>query len=208
MDSALKANLMQEMQSNGADLYVIPGVIYDTKTIVSGTTGPAGLNFFDGVNGSDLSLTNYASNGLPADTWFRMKAICFDVLMPASVQIAGTAAGVLDDIQKIVLSGKGFMEMKFQNIQFKAIPLSFLHGSGGAVGTAAMSAGTVAATAPELFQVGNNGVQDGGFPMLDSLLMGPQQTVISKISWPAVLTLNNGNTQVRQSLVGEWYIPI
>ena len=177
---------------------------YDTQLFTSGSSG-AQLTFFQAIN-ADKTMSNVKGNGgtMPNNYYFEPLTMCMDVLADASLAGASTEVGILDDIQKLLYVGRGIAIISLGPLTFPEIPLSFLHSSGGAVGSLA---GTW--TAPNAVQVGNNGQQDGGYCMANSFIISPMVPfkVVLQFS-STVVTLNSGNVNLRISFDGNWYQPV
>lgn len=177
--------------------------LYDTQTYVSGTT--LSLTYFQAIN-NDRSMSNMKGNGgaMPNNMYFEPIWINFDVLARPSVSGTATAVGVLDDIQQLVMSGRGFAKITIGQTTYPEIPLSYLHGSGGAFGA---TSGTN--TAPSTFQVGTNGVQDSGYCVYGSYVLTPMLPFSVTVTWPAPLTLvSAAPVNLRFSFDGNWYLPV
>lgn len=140
--------------------------------------------------------------GFPANYYFVPMSLSLDFLADASLG-ANTELGVLDDINKLVLVNRGFLTLTVGSTKLPEIPISYLHASGGAVGNLAGSW-----TAPQQVQVGQNGIQDGGYFMWKSFALGNQLPFSAVITWPTTVTLASGNTNIRLSFDGDWYQPV
>lgn len=176
----------------------LPWVLYSTKQYVSTTT--VSLTFFDKAEGGALDLTNMeAVSQITDPKFFEIHFIGLDILNDASTAAAVGGAGALDDVQKLVLQGRGRFIISMSDKNFGPFPLSFLHASGGATGEG-WGWGTIAAG--ESAQVANNGIFDGGFYVGGSLILPPNTGFDFKIDWPAALTLNGGNTYLRAWMAG------
>lgn len=196
-----RAQLNVQASPSGADMQAFRAPIYDTQTFVSGTTTQ--LNFFGAIN-ADKTLSNVKGNGgiMPNNFYHRPLWICLDVLADASIAGASTELGILDDIQKLLFIGRGTATITLGSVAYPPIPLSFLHGSGGAIGVIASTF-----TAPNSAQVGNNGIQDSGYSIANSFILSPSLPFAVQLNWAATVTLNAGNTPLRFSLDGDWQLP-
>ena len=126
-----------------------------------------------------------------------------DVLGRASLAAASTQVGILDDIAQLVMSGRGFAEVKVGNFPLPEIPISFLHGSGGPFGGIGATL-----TAPNAVQFGTNGVQDGGFDIRGSYVLTSDTPLTVRLNWPAALTLNSTPLNLRFWILGDWQTPL
>lgn len=173
----------------------LPWVLYSTKTFTSASTTT--LQFFDGAEGADLSLTNVPAAGqLSEHEYFRIMSVGLDILGRPTTS-AGGQLGILDDIHQIALTGLGRWEILFNDKKFGPFPISFLHGSGGAVG---IGWGTF--TAEESIEHANNGVFDGGFWVGGTYTIRPKMVFPMTMTWPAALTLAGGNPKLRAYMIG------
>lgn len=176
----------------------IPYVFYDTQLYTSAAT--LQLNFFTGVN-ADKSMSNMESGGqFPDPQYFEVQFIGCDILIDASLAGASTEVGALDDIQKLVLVSRARFTFTMAQKAYGPIPLSFLHGSGGATGVIGASL-----TAPNAIQVGNNGIFDGGYHIGGAIIIPPKVGFATTIDFAAAQTLNAGNVNVRLWMHGTWH---
>lgn len=180
---------------------VVRAPMYDTQAYVSGTT--TSLTFFNAIN-ADKTLSNARGNGgtFPQNTYFEPLWVNVDFL---AVNVAGanTAVGKLDDLDKLVMSGRGTLAITVGQTVLPQIPISYCHGSGGPVGA---TAGTW--TAPVNVQFGNNGAQDSGYCVANSFTITPNSPFFCTITWAAAQTLNSTTPFIRLSIDGNWYLPI
>lgn len=200
---ALSQEQLDEAASpRGGDVEAVPDVIFDTQLFTSGTTTE--LTFFS-TQHNDLSLSNLNGSGqLPAGNYFRPMCAGLDVLADATVSGGNDETGILDDIQKLLFAQRGRVAWSLNGKPiWTAMPISFLHTSGGAVGTAA---GTL--TAPNVAQVGNNSIPDGGFPVAGAIVISPLVQFGAVMTWAATSTLKAGNTRLRLWFAGVRYRPV
>lgn len=174
----------------------LPWVLYSTKQYVSATT--TSLTFFDKAEGGDLSLTNMeAASQITDPKFFEIHSIGLDILNDVTSVEALGGDGALDDVQKLVLQGRGRFQLTLSDKKFGPFPLSFLHASGGATGYGWGTIGT-----GESVQVANNGIFDGGYYVGGSVILPPNTGFDFTMDWPSALTLNFGNTYLRAWMFG------
>lgn len=185
----------------GADMQAFRAPLYDTQLFTSAAT--VQLSYF-GVINADKSMSNVKGNGgiFPNNMYFEPLWMNFDVLANPTLG-ANTALGILNDIQQLVMTGRGFAKITIGSVTYPEIPLSYLHTSGGAIG---VISGTW--TAPQQVQVGNNGQQDSGYCIAGGFLISPMLPFSVVVTWPAALTLASGNINLRCSLDGNWHLPV
>lgn len=186
----------------GAKLQAVRGHLWDSQLYTSGTTTK--LTFFTTVQ-TDLTLGNALGNNgaMPAKTYFRPDFINFDIHTRATVSGANTAVGAFDDIQQLVFTQRGTVTMKIGSTAYPNMRISYLHTSGGAIGTVSASL-----TAPQGLQGANNGQQDGGYNFAGSGVLCPGQTLSVIVNWAAAATLLSGNIYCSYCLDGTWYLPV
>lgn len=192
--------LVADAQPQGATSNTVRGVLWDMQLFTSGSTTK--LNFFTAIQ-TDPTLGNCPGNGgiLPDGYGIAPNYITVDILTRATVSGANTAVGAYDDIQQLLQ--RGVMNMRVGSTSMPSTPLSFLHCSGGAIGSLAASL-----TAPQGLQGGNNGQQDGGWNVTDSFIITPQNPFKFSIEWNAAITLLSGNIYFRASLEGDYTQPV
>jgi hypothetical protein len=179
---------------------VVRAPLYDTQTIVSGTT--TSLTFFNAIN-ADKTLSNVRGNGgvLPAGTYFEPLWLNVDFI-GVNVLGAGTALGMLNDINNLVLTGRGIITITIGQTALPPIPLSYCHASGGATGTVGASL-----TAPAQLQFGTNGIQDSGYCLANSWTLTPNTSFSALVQFGAAVTVASTTPQLRVSFDGNWYLP-
>jgi len=199
---ALRRKQLDDLINPGdADMQAFRAPLYDTQLYTSAST--TSLTFFGAIN-TDKSMSNVKGQGgvFPNNFYFEPIWMNIDILANASLG-ANTALGIQDDIQRLVLSGRGFFQITIGQLTYPQTPISYAHASGGAVGSLA---GTW--TAPQQVQVGNNGVQDSGYSVYRSFIIGPQMPFSVVLTWPSAQTLASGNTNIRVSFDGNWHTPV
>lgn len=179
----------------------VRGPMYDTQAYVSGTTTT--LTFFNTIN-ADKTLSNIRGNGgtFPQNTYFEPLFINVDFLA-TNVIGANTIAGKLDDLDRLVTSGRGMLTMTVGQTTLPQIPISYCHASGGPIGSIAATY-----TAPVNAQFGNNGAQDSGYCIANSFTITPNSPFFATITWASAQTLNSTTPFIRLSIDGNWYLPI
>lgn len=189
--------LQQLLQPNANQPETIPWVLFDTQQYAQ--AGQTQLSFFTTLpNPLDNSITNMPLAGaLPNPWFFEIQKLYFDVLGPAST--SATQAGIADDIQKIVLSGRGYWTLTLSDKKYGQFPLSFMGGSGAA--WAAIAGSGDAAGAAKTIEVAS--VRDnGGFPMNGALIIPPQTQMALTINWPALQAISTA-VYCRVSMMGQ-----
>ena len=174
----------------------LPWVLYSTKTFTSASTTT--LQFFDGAEGADLSLTNVPAAGqLSENEYFRIMSVGLNIMIRPVATASAAATGAIDDMHQIALTGLGRWELLFNDKKFGPFPISFLHASGGAVG---IGWGTL--TAQVSIEHANNGVFDGGFWVGGTYTIRPKMVFPMTMTWPAALTLAGGNPKLQAYMIG------
>jgi hypothetical protein len=184
---------------------VVPAVMFDTQTYTSATTTL--LTFFNGGQ-TDASLSNVPNGGnLPQPQYFEIQRIFMEVLgRPTVSAAAGTIpqAGNIDDLNQLLLTGRGYATFTLASKGFPTIPLSFLGAPGGVdQGVMGVLSGTTVAAASQVKEYGH-GAANGGFPINGQWIIPPAQSFSATMTWPAALTLT-GNLLIRLSLLGNLY---
>jgi hypothetical protein len=175
----------------------LPWILYDTKTYTSGSTTK--LTFFDQVS-TDKSISNMeAAGSLPDPQFFEIFGYCLDILQPIGTATTLTASA-LDNVNKLVLQGRGIWTFNLSNKRYGPFPITALHALGGPTGFLAL-AGTFAAPNRETVDYANNGIFDGGWWVDGSIVIPPKVGFDITLEWPSPLTLT-GTVQLRVSMVG------
>lgn len=188
---------LQQLQAaltpNANQPETIPWILYDTQQYAQ--AGQTQLSFFTTLpNPADTSITNMPLAGaLPNPWFFEIQKMYFDVLGTATT--SATQAGVADDIQKIIMSGRGTFRINLSDKIYGPFPLRALGGMGGA--QAAIGAAAAAAVTIEVANVRDN----GGFPWNGSLIIPPQTQMSIQLNWPAAQAISVA-TYVSVSMLG------
>lgn len=174
----------------------IPHVLFDTQSYVSTTTTT--LVYYQTVQ-ADKSLGNMDSAGqLPEPQYFQVFNMGIDVLEPVYARAAAAVAGALDDVQQLVLSGRGYVDMTISGKKYcVGIPMSFFHQSGGVTGNLT---GTFAAT--NGIEFANNSLPDGGWAVNGAIVIPPKQAFDITLRWPAAITLSATPRNIRFWMAG------
>lgn len=160
----------------------VPWVWFDTLEYESATTRE--LVFFSEAK-SDRSLSNMPASGqLTQPQYFEMYFGGFDVLEPVTSEATG-GPGAWDDVQQLVLTGRGIWNFEMSDKNYGPFPTSFLHQSGGVNGYGYNEA--AAGTVKSEYAV--NSIFDGGFPWNGSVIIPPSTGWNITMRWPAALTL-------------------
>lgn len=108
--------------------------LYDTQTYP--TTGITVLNF--GATNTDKTLSNFeVNNQLPAPQSLQLYNLCCDIFPSAaglSNNVAATAVGNLDDMQKILFQARPTWTLVISGKNYGPFSLTTLHGTGGPTG--------------------------------------------------------------------------
>lgn len=170
----------------GNEPQAIRHILFDTDTVTSTVT--TSITFFTTARGNK-TLTNLATPGqLNAGEFFEIGALGFDIRGTTS-EVAG-AGGILADIQEIMLGQAPVFTLIYNSKNYGPYPLSFLHTSGGAVGS--LSTGT-----QDTVQLGNNGVTDGGWNWGGGLILCPSVGFSVTVDFAAAPTITQGPLKVR-----------
>jgi hypothetical protein len=209
------ANSYQELvgasnPSTGAAPETLPWWFYDTQLYTSGTTTQ--LTFFAAAPATP-DLGNMPIGGaLPNPNFFAIHYVHFDFLQNASgtpyVTVSAAAAtipatGALDDVGRLLLSGRGRFQITLSDKNYGPWPLSVSGGTGAAMGFTAVLSATTVGSASQRTDYGYNAVGAGAF--IGGKVIIPPQTGFNIVAtWPAALTLT-GNYQIRATLYGVYY---
>jgi len=183
----------------GGESEAIPFILYDTQLYDSGATTV--LNFFQSQQ-ADPTLSNMLQGGALTDPqWFEIYNLGVDVLAGATStgEVAATAAGILNDIQLLMLVGRPVFTLTISDKNYGQAPLSFLHTSGGAQGVAA-GAGVIAAGT--IVEAANNSFPDGGWDWRGSVVIPPKVGFGVRVQWTAAQTLAYGDAYLRFWMAG------
>lgn len=169
-------------------------VFFDTITYTSTTT--IIQKFFQTVQ-TDPSLGNLSSQGqLPDPQYFQIFNVGCDILNSTEAQAGHALTGPVNDIQQLVMSGRGLAVLTIAGKQYFNVPLSFLHTSGGATGF-----GFATMTAEAQIEWALNSIPDGGFYLGGGVVIPPKQAFDVTLTWPAALTLT-ASTPIRLWMAG------
>lgn len=176
--------------------------LFDTQTYVSGTTTT--LTFFQ-TTSVDASITNMETAGqLPDPKWFRWYYFFLDILRRPTENTAGgipqLVPGALDDVQQLVMSGRGNWRFNLQDKLYGRFPLSRLHESGGQRGFSSVL-GTLVAPNSSRFEYANNSDPASTFCWDGSIVIAPKVGFSVIVEWPAALTLT-ANVDLRLIMAG------
>ena len=184
--------------ARATDLEAIPHVFDDVQAFTSATTTV--LRFFQAVQAT-VDLGNFLAAGqLPDPMWFQPFYFgCDPLILPTTA--AATVVGAPDDMHRLVYTTRPTINFAIaQKPYIQDIPLSFLHGSGGAVAPAGIAVGPLV-----LGQVANNSIPDGGWCTYGSFVIPPKQNVSAVVTWSAVVTINASPVNVRLWMAGVWF---
>jgi hypothetical protein len=190
-------DLQAALQPNQNQPETIPWILYDTQKYLA--AGQTQLSFFTQLpNPADTSITNMPLAGtLPNPWFFEIQKITFDVLNAATT--SATQVGAVDDIQKILLLGRGTWALNLSDKVYGPFPLRSLGGMGGATGQIAI--GTPTAANPNV-TIQSGVVRDnGGFPMNGALIIPPQTQMSMILRWPAAQAIT-ADTFVSVGMIG------
>jgi len=170
--------------------------IYDTATYVDNTT--TNLQFFNTAR-ANVQLTNFGGRGqFPEPQFFRPHALTVDIIIVM-------AATSFSDMHRLLFgtgvagSGAPTIELQYANKSYGSWPLSFAHGSGGAVG---MSDTT---TAVATNQVAYNSYPDGGIWLAgQTVTFAPNQQFQIDLGWAAAVDIA-ADINIRVNMTGEWF---
>lgn len=177
----------------------IPFVLFDTLNLLA--AGVQSLTFFQ-QNSSDRTLTNVSGGQLAQGFRFRIYAYGLDVLREPSAG-AGTTAGVLTDVARIVKTNRGTWTFNKSQKTYGPIPLSFCHASGGETGFLAATL-----TAPANLQFANNGVFSGGFSTDGAIIITDKEPFDVTINFATPFTALSADALLRAYLRGVLYRPV
>jgi hypothetical protein len=185
---------------NPAQPEAIPAVLFDTLTYTDNAT--TSLRFYQQTS-NDVTVSNVQNGRLPQDNAFRIAAFGCDILRAPTVG-TGTGAGAIDDMAKLLKSGRPVFQFKTAQKDYGQIPLTFAHASGGETGFLSL-AGTAGAVADN--QYANNGVFDGGFYTDNNLWIIPNTAFEVNVTWAAAQNLT-ADVSIRFWMAGTLYRPV
>jgi hypothetical protein len=206
MKIAVKPKTIQQLHavafpSNPRQPEAMPWVLYDTQTFTSAST--VTLQFFKTAQ-SNPSLGNMETAGVLDDPkWFEIYYIGLDIMTLVNDGGATGNVGALDDIERLLWgdagdgSDCGIWQFEMSQKITGPFPISFLHGSGGAVG---FGYGTTTADT-KTHQFGNNGIFDGGFHIGGNIVIPPKRGFKVTLNWGGQITLS-ANRALRVWMAG------
>lgn len=172
-------------------------VLYDTQLYP--LAGIARLNFFSATN-ADITMSNMEANGaLAQGQYFDVMRIFVDVLREATATVAATAAGGLNDVERILKTARGVVTFNQRSRPLGPIPLTYFGQSGGASGFVAGNAG-----AADIVQFSNM-PSNGGLPVNGGIKIGPLEKFGVTIDFAAPITSISADTLIRVGLFGVRY---
>lgn len=177
--------------------------LYDTQTYTDNTSTE--LTFF-GAAQSDRSLSNMGSGGQLEDPqFFIVQCIYVDCMNNAagtpyltSTTAAAQNVGAVDDVGKLILSGRGRLTLTVSDKRYGPWPLSAFRGTGAALGF-----GWGTTTAEETVQYAHNALGDGGF-IGGTIIIPPKVGFNIVLTWPAAVDLT-ADYRIRVTMQGPRY---
>lgn len=197
--STLK-KLSSPRSASGGNLQAIPYVLFDTQTLVSGTTQD--LSFFQTAQ-ADKTLGNMSTAGmLPTDEWMEIYYMCISFIVPPT-STATTSIGAWADMDAMAWSGRPTHQLTIQGKEYGALPSSFFGSEGGITGYGFNEA-AAGAVSQEYANWGKSSFWVGG-----QIIIPPQAGFNTVMRWPAVVTNPSGaNRLIRVSYLGTLHRPI
>ena len=185
--------------ARATDLEAIPHVFHDVQAFTSATT--TALRFFQAVQAT-VDLGNFLAAGqLPDPMWFQPFYFGLDIMVLPTTA-AATVVGALDDMHRLLMTTRPTINVAIAMKPYiQDIPLSFLHGSGGATGLG----GGIAAGPLTTAAVANNSIPDGGWCVYGSFVIPPKQNLSAVVTYPAVVTINASPVNFRLWMAGVWF---
>jgi hypothetical protein len=168
--------------------------LYDTQTYLA--AGVTTLNF--GLVNVDKTLSNFeANNQLPAPQSMQLYNICCDIFPTTaglSNNVAPTAVGNLNDMQKILFQARPTWTLGISGKNYGPYSLTDLHGTGG-------PGGFIAGAEVTLVQHARNDVSPG-WNYCGSIIIPEQTTFTFTINFQGVLVPVAVDHFIRISLFG------
>ena len=169
---------------------------------------------FFAATSASRDLGNLPTGGaLPDPNFFALHYIYFDFMSNAAGTPYLTASagatlpantGALDDIGRLLLSGRGRLTITISDKQYGPWPLSVTGGTGAAMGFLSDTNATTAAAAQAVsHQFGYNSLHGGAY-IGGKIIIPPKIGFQAQTDWPAALTLT-ANYQVRLTFYGVYY---
>lgn len=182
----------------------IPWWFYDTQTYTSASTTQ--LTFFAATTAS-RDLSNLESGGqIPDPNFFAIHYLFADFMSNAagtpyetSTTAAAQNVGAIDDVGRLLLSGRGRMTLTISDKRYGPWPLSVTSGTGAAQGF-----GWGTTTAEETVQYGHNTLQNNGAYIGGKIMIPPKVGFSIVTDWPAALTLTS-DYRIRLTMYGVYY---
>lgn len=179
----------------------VPWWFYDTQTYTDNSTTQ--LTFFAATTGN-RDLSNLESGGqIPDPNFFAIHYFNADFMSnaagtPYATTGAGGIAGALDDVGRLLLSGRARFTLTISDKRYGPWPLSVTGGTGAAVGN-----GWGTFTAEESIQTGYNALHGGAY-IGGKIMIPPKVGFSVVIDWPAAVDLT-ADYRVRLSMYGVYY---
>lgn len=154
--------------------------VYDTQTYVDNTT--TRLTFFSATN-ADKTLSNLEAAGqFPSPQTFQIYSINADWFTAAPVSTgAGGVTGDLDDLARLMLTGRPTWTLNISNKAYGPYPMTLLHATGGPTG---FGWGTF--TAEESIQYARN-TDAPGWNYFGRVIIPEQVSFNIVVDWAAVV---------------------
>lgn len=181
----------------------VPWWFYDTQTYTDNATTQ--LTFFAATTG-DRSLSNLESGGqIPDPNFFAIHYFNADFMnngagtpYETSTVAASQNVGAIDDIGRLLLSGRARFTLTISDKRYGPWPLSVTGGTGAAQGF-----GWGTTTAEETVQYGHNALTGGAY-IGGKIMIPPKVGFSVVIDWPAAVDLT-ADYRVRLTMYGVYY---
>ena len=191
----------------GGQIESIGWKLWDTQTFISGTTTSL-PQWFNVRATPDLSNMEVAFQ-LPAPKAFFVRAVRFFVKQrPRSTDQSATTVvqpGAVDNIAQLI--NTGVWTFTIGNKVYDMEPLWCLTAGGGAQGVLAIQGAEAVGVVTDYAQ---NGIADPRAvnTLSKPLFIAPQINFTAVVTWPAVITLAGGNTDICFLLDGDQLRPV
>ncbi len=189
---------------------IIGGMLYDVAPFVSGGAGTLRAQFFN-VARATPNLTNLPTPGvLTNNQGFLIRALRFlPHWLPRSTARAAAGnvqPGCVDDMAQIL--NTGVFRLNIGSKPYAEIPLWMIPGGGGVFPISGSDGDT--ADPGNVQDWATNGVpsSDNAFTLSQPLFLQPLVNFDGLITWPAVITLANGNSNIQVCLDGDQMRPV
>ncbi|MCH7889892.1 MAG: hypothetical protein IH921_00170 [Gemmatimonadetes bacterium] len=179
----------------------VPYVLFDTQLFTSAVSTE--LNYFQAVQG-DKTLGNMQAGGqLVADRYLEIWGINIDPLIDDTSTGLGRI-GAWADMNDLMWTNRPTFTFTMDDKKIGPFPCSYFHASGGITGFGygQGTGDTTIGIAPSAEEYANWGIFDGGFWVGGSMIIPPQSGFVVDLRWPAAVTLQGGNPNIRVGLVG------